>query len=114
MNVRQSIHLKLLIRHYTLLAILTSYIYIYILYIIYFIVYVSYIYFKSYIYRILRIFSHYASCKLTSVLNYSLPYCTLVHSHTGARKAVSEVLRATDAHTMRAHKHNGWQRLSDN
>ena len=71
----------------------------------------SYINFKSYIslYRILRIFSHYASCKLTSVLNY----CTLVHSRTGARKAVSGVLRATDAHTMRAHKHNGWQRLSD-
>ena len=53
------------------------------------------------IYRILRIFSHYASCTLTSVLNY---YCTLVHSRTGARKAVSGVLRATDAHTMRARR----------
>ena len=64
------------------------------------------IYIVYFVYFLIR----YASCKLTSVLNY---YCTHVHSRTGARKAVSGVLRATDAHTMRAHKHNGWQRLSD-
>ena len=63
-------------RIYTLLAILTSYIYIYsILYIFSYIYRISilnriYIYIYSYIYRILRIFSHYALCKLTSVLNY--------------------------------------------